>query len=258
MQHVLPEDYKMSHLTPADKTFFKENGYLVKHNTLTQEQIRNAQDALWEGIQADRSDPATWINAQPRSPVPGNHPALRATLHESPIFAMAKEMVGKDLLAEGANPGPALVYPTGKEQWSLSQHGHLDGYYTPTNGVPEGTVGTFTIGATIYVEKVEHRGGGFTVWPGSHAAAAAYFKTHSLLSLNGGDPSNAFDSGAAVEITGAAGTVCFWHGQLVHTGSQNCSRTIRMALIARMARQDLNDSRFETPDDMWHDWEGMG
>ena len=78
----------MPHLTPADKTFFKENGYLVKHDTLTLEQIRRAQDALWEGIQADRNDPQSWIGAQPRVPAPGSHPALRATLYDSPIFAI--------------------------------------------------------------------------------------------------------------------------------------------------------------------------
>ncbi len=247
----------MPHLTPADKTFFKENGYLVKHDTLTQEQIRHAQDALWEGIQADRNDPQTWIGAQPRVPIPGSHPALRATLYESPIFEMAEEMAGRGRLGQGVDPGPHLVYPSGSEEWSLSSHGHLDSYYTPTNGVPEGTVRTFTIAATIYLEQVEHRGGGFTAWPGSHQASTTYFKTHSLLSIDSGNVENVFDTGDPVEITGAPGTVCFWHGQLVHSGSHNSSHNIRMALHARIFHKDINDIRFETPDDMWEYWEGI-
>ena len=247
----------MAYLSSADKTFFKENGYLVKRDTLTREQICNAQDALWEGIEADRNDPQTWIGAQPRVPIPGSHPALRALLYESPIFAMAEEMVGRDRLAQIADPGPHLVYPSGNEEWTLSPRGHLDSYYTPTNGVPEGTVRTFTIAATIYLEHIEHRGGGLTVWPGSHQASATYFKTHSLLSIDSGNVENAFATGAAMEITGAPGTVCFWHGQLVHSGSHNAAHNIRMALHARMAHKDINSIRFETPEDMWEYWEGI-
>ena len=44
---------------------------------------------------------------------------------------------------------------------------------------------------------------------------------------------------------------------MVHTGSKNVNRNIRMALIGRFSRKDSNDIRFETPDDMWADWEGL-
>jgi hypothetical protein len=247
----------VAHLTTEDKAFFKDEGYLIRRDLLTPEQIDAAQDALWEGIEADRADPATWIGAGPRGPVPGSHPAIRATLHESPVFAIAEELVGAGRLNDGGSPGPALVYPTGEDDWSAPPHGHLDGYYTPTNGVPEGTVGLFHVGTTIYVEDIEPRGGGFHLWPGTHRQAAEYFKTHSPLSIAGGSSREVFDLPEPVEVTGAAGTVCFWHGQLVHSGSRNCARNIRMALIARLSRRDLNDIRFETPDDMWHHWEGI-
>ncbi|MSR82637.1 MAG: hypothetical protein EXS58_06885 [Candidatus Latescibacteria bacterium] len=245
----------MSYLTPADKAFFKEQGYLVKQ-VLSPEQIRAAQDALWEGIKADRHDPKTWVKAGPRASVGANHPAIRATLYDAPVFAMAEELVGKDTLSSGASPGPHLVFPSGESEWSLPRIGHLDGYYTPTNGVAQGTVGIFQVGATIYVEEVEARGAGFTLWPGSHRYAAEYFKTHSLLSVEGGVFKDV-DLGPGLEIAGPPGTVCLWHGQMVHSGSKNCSSRIRMALIARLARQDLEDIRFETPDDMWQYWEGI-
>ena len=84
----------MPYLTPADKVFFREQGFLVKQEVLSPEQIAAAQDALWEGIRADRRDPQTWIKAGPRVPVGANHAAIRATLHESPVFEMAEELVG--------------------------------------------------------------------------------------------------------------------------------------------------------------------
>lgn len=247
----------MADLTADDKAFFREHGYLVRHGVLSPAQIRGAQDALWEGIRADRNDPATWVGAGPRAPVPASHPAIRATLHESPVFALAEELVGKGRLGSGGAPGPHLVYPSGDSDWTGPDHGHLDGYYTPTNGVPEGTVGLFHVGTTIYVDDVVPRGGGFTLWPGTHRQAAEYFRTHSFLSIAGGSSRDVFDLRDPVEVTGLAGTVCLWHGQLVHSGSKNCARSIRMALIARLARIDLNDIRFETPDDMWQYWEGI-
>ena len=247
----------MPHLTDEDKSFFKDNGFLIKRDLLRRDQIDRAQDALWGGIEADREDPKTWVGAGPRSPAGGSHPDIKATLHDTSVFAMAEELVGADTLNPGATPGPALVYPSGDDEWSLPERGHLDGYYTPTNGVPEGTVGLFHVGATIYADEVAHRGAGFTIWPGTHIQAANYFKAHSCLSLQGGSSRDIFQLPEAVEVTGPMGTVCLWHGQLVHSGSRNCTDRIRMALIARLSRKDLNDIRFETPQDMWHYWAGI-
>src|SRR5215467_4462308 len=114
----------MPYLTADDKAFFRENGYLIKRDVLSQ--------AL-----------------------------ILATLHEAPVFAMAEEMVGTGQLNPNTGPGPHLVFPSGDPEWKLPGVGHLDGYYTPTNGVPEGTVGVWHICATIYVEEVRPRGAGF-------------------------------------------------------------------------------------------------
>jgi len=249
----------MAHLSSEDKSRFKEDGCLIVRGVLTPEQIRAAQDALWENIDADRDDPTTWVEASPRSPTPATHPAIRATVHESPIFAMMEEMVGKNRL-NPSSAGPALRFPSKGPTWSLPEHGHLDGYYTPTNGVPEGTVGYMTINVTIYVEDIDAKGGCFIYWPGSHHVAYEYFKTHSLLSVQGGVSSDIYPQGEfpeGREFVGQAGDAILWHGQLFHTGSKNINRNIRMALIGRFSRKDANDIRFETCDEEWAHWEGI-
>ena len=177
---------------------------------------------------------------------------------EGSIFDLVPE-IGKGQLNAGG-PGPQLVFPAGDDDWQERKHGHLDGYYTPTNGVPEGTVGYMTINATIYAEDIEHRGGCFTVFPGTHRMAHEYFKTRSLLSVKGGSSSQIWsdeEMPKAVEFEGRAGDVCFWHGQMVHTGSKNVNRNIRMALIGRFSRKNSNDICFETSGDMWEYWEGI-
>ncbi len=249
----------MPYLTSDDKATFKENGYLVKHDTLTEEQLQNALDVIWEHLECDRDDPGTWIDSGPRNPPVGDHPAILATLYESPIFDMAEEIVGKGKLRKDGRPGPHFRFPTGRSDWKPASGGHLDGYYTPTNGVPEGTVDKFSLGTILYLNHVEPRAGGFTLFPGTHRQAAEYFKTHALPSLKGGNANayDIFDMPEAVEVTGPPGTACFWHGQLVHTGSQNYGKEIRLALIGRLRRIDNDDILFESPDDIWEYYEGI-
>jgi len=246
----------MPHLTAEDKAFFKKNGYLVKESLVPADICKAAADAVWSKLDCDRSDPSTYVNAGPAFPSVRDDPATRRVTLDSPVFECAEELVGKGKLRENF-AGPHLRFPTGESDWSLPNHGHLDGYYTPTNGVPEGTVGIFSVGLSIYVEEVKPRGGGFTVWPGTHIQATDYFKTHSLLSFKGGNASDTFDMPEAVEVTGPAGSVCFWHGQLMHTGGKHCGDAIRMAFIGRLSRKDSNDIFLETPDDMWTYWDGI-
>ena len=141
----------MPYLSTAEKSFFAENGYLVRHDLVSREQIDRAVDALWTGIDADRTCPETWINAKARSPIPGNHPAIRSTIVDAPVGAVMKELVGPELVvAEG--PNPAMVYPTGDDNWS-PPGGHLDGYYTPNNSMAEGTVKHNAVCATLYLAE---------------------------------------------------------------------------------------------------------
>ncbi len=245
----------MSLLTAKDKTFFKENGYLIRHNMLSEGQIQRAVDTLWTYIEADRDDPQTWIDAGPRSPDCWDHPAIRATLYETDLFAMCRELAGD--LSDDADPSTILVYPSGSDEWAIKLP-HLDGY----NKSERATVG-FTIGVTVYLSDVVPRGGGFTLWPGSHKTVAEFFKSHSLLGLNmhhpGGiverDMGRIFDLNEPVELVGRAGTACIWHGYMVHSGTSNCSDQIRMALVSRMSTKNWDLLQFETPDDMWEYWE---
>ena len=49
----------MSSLTQKDKISFKENGYLLVQNILSDDQIETAVDVLWENMNLDREDNET-------------------------------------------------------------------------------------------------------------------------------------------------------------------------------------------------------
>ena len=244
----------MAHLAAADKQFFKENGYLIVRGAVEPAVVDAARDRLWEALDEDRNDPDSWIRKGYRTVPIGGEPAISGTTYNNRVFAMAEELVGKSRLNASGGAGPHVNFPDPDRKWR-EPGGHLDGYHTPTNGVPKGVVGAFTLGATVYLERVEKQGGGFTVWPGSHRIWAEYFRHHDLDSLPGGTAP--FDLGPSHEFTGDPGDVCFWHHQMSHSAGPNCGRNVRIALIARYRRKDLDAIKFETPEDMWKYWDGI-
>ncbi len=245
----------MAYFTEADKTHFKENGYIVKHDVVPMPLINRAIDILWEEIEADRNDPQTWINAGPGGNLKcSNHPDIRATLTETPIQAMCEELIGKNTLTVSNYTFAKMIYPEGHNNWTPATQMHLDGYTT------DGVYDAFTIAVTVNINHIKPRSGGFTVWPGSHKRVHNYFKTHSVL--NGmkavqDDQGNYTDLPEPIDVTGPPGTITFWHNLMLHSPGRNCGRDIRMAFVSRFRRKDLNAIRFEFPDDMWTYWEGL-
>ena len=244
----------MNYLSKADKDYFKEHGYVVIRGALDQHVIETALDVIWENVEADRNDPDSWIDKGYHAFDIGGTDALKRTIYSEPVFNMAEEMVGKGTLHAEGGVTPHLNFPAPASEWHPPT-GHLDGYHTSANGVAKGGVSVFTLGITIYLGSVEAKGGGFMVWPGSHKIFAEYFRHHDIDSLDGGVAP--FDIGVGLEITGGPGDVCFWHNQLSHTASTNISRNVRIALIGRTGRKDLDQIKYETPDDMWQYWEGI-
>lgn len=82
---------------------------------------------------------------------------------------MVEELVGKDQLHSDGGAGPHVNSPReGELNWP--QNGHLDGYCILPNCVSKGTVGDFSLEATVYLDDVEKIRGGFIVWSSSHLA----------------------------------------------------------------------------------------
>ncbi|MFT5367678.1 MAG: hypothetical protein ACI8V2_002639 [Candidatus Latescibacterota bacterium] len=245
----------MAYFTDEEKIHFKEQGYVVKHDVVSLDLIDKAVDVLWGEIEADRDDPETWINAGPRGNLKcGGHPDIRATLSDTPIQAMCEELVGKDTLRVANHTFVKMIYPEGHDNWTTAQQMHLDGYTS------EGVHDAFTIAVTVNINHIKPRSGGFTIWPGAHKRAHEYFRTHSLIkgldAFRGADGEYE-DLPEPVDVTGPPGTVTFWHNMMLHSPGVNCGRDIRMAFVSRYARKDLNEIRFEYPEDMWTYWEGL-
>lgn len=247
----------MAILTNGQVNFFQENGYLVCREMIPREWTEEALDLVWENLDAERSDPASWVDQGYKTiGGVGGSDIVKRIVREGGVHGAAQQLVGAENIYGPGGASPHISFPRSNKAWSIPARGHLDGYYTPHNGVTKGTTGRFMVAATIYIDTVDHKGGGFTLWPGSHRLFAEYFRTHPIDGPQGGVVD--FSLGEPYEFTGGPGDVCFWHGWISHTASTNAGERPRMALITRISRKDQDEWKFDTADgDLWSRWEGV-
>ena len=134
------------------------------------------------------------------------------------------------------------------------------------------------LNACAYLDDVPPRGGGFTVYPGSHRIM---HRAH-RLAANWSPLPTFRDAMRQVvaeiepfELAGRKGDVIFWHGRTVHSAGAHLSRDIRWALFADFThdRETLSDEEHrdaglyewfkdaklfradhEAGEDMWQGW----
>ena len=132
------------------------------------------------------------------------------------VFAAAESLLGAGRVRRPRTGQIALSFPAaGTPQRA---HPHLDGMYTPTNGVPRGEILSFTMLAGVMLSDVTApSSGNLVVWPGSHQLFEDYFRRRGPRSLLEGMPD--VPLGDPVPVTGVAGDAVLCHYQLAHAAA---------------------------------------
>jgi hypothetical protein len=265
----------MVRFTDSDRREFVRNGFLVRDDLLPGALLADARSAVVDAMDADPADPDQVIGAGYEVAMEGVDEEPFTEIAER-LFPAAEALVGEGVLAPpGTGMQVALKFPDEDAaepvHGSKAVDGHLDGYAAFDEN-PEVT--TFQLGAAVYLDDVGPRGGGFTVWPGSHRAAAEYFADHALESV-GGKPNNSqlpamgdepgewdydrrlHDQRDPYEVAGSAGTVVLWHGLLTHAAGINTGERVRMAGIERFAREDIEEIRRDAASSLFEYWPAM-
>ena len=244
-------------LTQDQKQEFYERGILKLPGVVSQELVHRARRAINAYIGQKGIDPSELDRYRSQSYCPGlgNDPVITDLYNASPLKTIAEALIGPGAIKPVGHGQIALRFPSGDDT-RRDPRPHIDGMYTPTNGVKEGTIANFTALIGVFLSDLpETFAGNFTAWPGSHQKYEAYFRKQGPQALLSGLPP--LELGKPEQFTGSAGDAALCHYQLGHGIAGNVSSNTRYAIFFRLLHVDHEKYHWECMTDIWKEWAGM-
>ena len=244
-------------LTDAQRANLWEHGYTVLPGAVPRDKVDAALRAInaslgSEGMHPDR---LAQFASQSYCPEVQDSTAITDLYHGSAARDTVEAAVGVGQLRPARAGQIALRFPAAGGP-PREPSPHIDGMYTPTNGVPKGTIGNFTALVGVFLSDVPGPYcGNFTVWPGTHRTYERYFREHGPQSLLEGMPP--VDLPAPVQVTARAGDAVLCHYQLGHGIAGNVSPHIRYGIFFRLSHVQHDSVHWECMTDIWLEWAGM-
>lgn len=243
-------------LTHAQKQQLYTDGYVkipgVVPRVMVDAAVRAINSSVGEGI-----DPTQVITYRSRSFCPElqQAPVITDLINKTPTLAFAESAIGVGKIKPVEAGQIALRFPTLQDP-PAPPRPHLDGMYTPTNGVPAGTIRNFTMLLGVALSDVTTTfAGNLTVWPGTHTIYERYFREHGPQALLNGMPP--VDLPKPIQVLAQAGDIILAHYELAHGVATNVSPHVRYAIYFRLYHVDHDVHGHETMADIWREWEGM-
>ena len=243
-------------LSEAQKQELWEKGFVKLPGIVPRELVDAALRAINASLGTEGIDPAklTTFRAQSYCPELTKSPLITGLLTDSPLWSAAESVIGAGKIKPVTGGQIALRFPSMEQP--REPHPHLDGMYTPTNGVKEGTIANFTALVGVMLSDLpQGYAGNLAVWPGTHTLFERYFRERGPDSLLEGMPK--VDMPPMEQVTGQAGDAVLCHYQLAHGITGNGSPNIRYAIYFRLHHVDHDQLHWECMTDIWREWEGM-
>lgn len=243
-------------LNRAQKQHFVDQGYVqvpgVVPPVMVDAAVRAINHSLGEGM--DRSD-VPRMRAQSYCPELQGDPVITGLYNSTPARALAESLVGGPRFRPVGGGQIALRFPRpGDPPARLGPH--IDGMHSPLNGVPAGSISSFTMLCSVALSAVTAPwAGNFTVWPGTHRLFRDWFGEHGPEALLEGMPSVELPEPEMVRTQ--PGDVVLVHYLLGHTAAPNFSPHTRYAVFFRLRHQDHEGWRRETFCDPWLEYAGL-
>lgn len=241
-------------LTHQQRAEIAEHGYVrvpgVVPKVMVDAALRAINHSLGEGV---KQEDMAKLRAQSFCPELQPQPVITDLFNKTPAFDLVRSVVGDFRpITSGqlALRFPSLQDPPGQP------HPHLDGMYSPHNGVPKGTIQNFTMLVGVMLSDLtEWNAGNLAVWPGTHRLYEKYFQEHGPEALLNGMPP--IDMPDPVQLTGKAGDLVLCHYQLAHGVSPNVSPHTRYAIYFRVMSAARTNDWKKPMTDIWLEWPGM-
>jgi Phytanoyl-CoA dioxygenase (PhyH) len=208
-------------LTQEDLDFWNENGYVVVHDAVSQEQCEAAAQAIYDFLGVNPDQPATWYGHPIWVPVL-HHAAFWANRESPRIHGAFAQLWGRQDLWITVDQGG--LNPPERPGWRFSGQGlHFD--VSLELPIPFGVQGI------LYLTDTAADQGAFRCVPGFQHRIETWLK--SLPS--GADPRREdLEKFGAIPIAGRAGDLIIWHQALPHASSPNRATRPRVVQYIRM------------------------
>ncbi len=268
-------------LSAAEAQFFQENGFLVKPGLLNKDQTARALDRVWAHLEryvplhpdaerrVTRDDRDSWFDPRWASMAP--HPAvgpfqgrqpreyygrtvklhdigaapwlLDLLPHNLVVLSLANAILGDNLKPVRCTRGVYGLFPHRSPSGSPVAGDAAAQAPQPRGSMlgPHMDQVSQQLNVCAYLDDVQPRNGGFTVWPGSHRVMWDAHRTEANWSPAKGFGRRLREISTTIEpfeLVGPAGSVIFWHGRTVHSAGIHLGQDVRWALFADYA-QDL-------------------
>jgi len=239
------EDRVSVFLSPQQKRFFADQGYLVVENAVSDAQLAALREQFEGWVQESRAHRAPYgetIDHRPRFDVEPGHsadkPALRRVnaptdisdvyydvMRNSRMTDCVAELIGPNVKFHHSKINSKLPGAATEVKW------HQDFPFTPHSNDD-------LVTALLMVDEVTGENGPLQVLPGSHRGEI-YDLWHDGIFTGAVADSVARDCiDNAVTCTGKAGSVCLMHTRLLHGSSPNFSTDPRTLFIAVYSAED--------------------
>ena len=243
-------------LSHAQRKAIFENGFVrvpgVVPRVMVDAALRAINASVGQGMNVEEM---TTFRSQTFCPEITRTPPITDLLNRTPAWELAESAIG-----------PGQIQPVGYGQIGLRFPGlqdppgpprpHLDGMYSPHNGVPKGTIQNFTMLVAVFLSDVpQPYSGNFTVWPGTHHLYEAYFREHGSDALLNGMPEVPMPE--PLQITAQAGDIVLCHYQVAHCAAPNVSPHTRYGIFYRLKHVDHDSQMRECMTDLWREWAGL-
>ena len=246
----------MSRLSDSQRRALHDDGFVKLPGAVPADKVMAARRAINAALGDDGIPPERLQEFRARTYTPDvtTSDAILDLLFQTPLWAMAESVIGPGTIGRPRSGQIALRFPSMAEPHAPRPH--IDGMYSPHNGVPKGTIANFTALIGVYLSDApEPDSGNFTVWPGSHRLYADYFAEKGPQALLEGMPQ--VDLPEPSQLLVQAGDAVLSHYQIGHGNAGNASANIRYAIYFRLTKHGHDDVRWDCMTDLWREWDGM-
>jgi len=243
-------------LTNDQKQALYTDGFVALPGIVPQERVDAAPRAINAslGERGMAPDDLPTLRARSYAPEVQGTAAITELLTATPLWEVAESAIGAGKIRPATSGQIALRFPSMDP--ARAAHPHIDGMYSPTNGVPKGEIRNFTALVGVFLSDVlSDNAGNLSVWPGTHALHAEYFRREGSQALLNGMPQVTLP--APLQVKARAGDAILAHYTLAHGITGNESPHIRYAIFFRLTHVDHDTMKWESMTDIWREWAGM-